>query len=210
MRPAICLLLAVLATGCANRSGTTPAAKPATPAPTAAAARPAPAPSAPATPTPPATPRAAAGAAGDDDGDDASPRAERREAPDLRPYDRVITKAATTDAGVFTVHRVRERVYYEIPKHMLGREFLRVSPAASTTNAAASGGQAAGNRVVRWERRDRRVLLRSVSYEIVADAAQPIARAVHAANFDTILMAFPIETMGKNDAPVIDVSRLFT
>src|SRR4029079_12575725 len=73
-----------------------------------------------------------------------------------------------------------------------------------------SGGQAAGNRVVRWERRDRRVLLRGVSYEIVADAGQPIARAVHNANFDTILMAFPIETLGKNDAPVIEVSRLFT
>jgi hypothetical protein len=122
----------------------------------------------------------------------------------------VITKDAKSDPGVFTVHRVRDRVYYEIPKEMLGREFLWVSQIASTTAGAGSGGQAAGNRVVRWERRDRRVLLRSVSYEIVADAGQPIARAVHNANFDTILMAFPIETLGKNDAPVIEVSRLFT
>ena len=33
---------------------------------------------------------------------------------------------------------------------------------------------------------------------------------MHAANFDTILMAFPIVTLGKNDAPVIEVSPLFT
>ena len=79
---------------------------------------------------------------------------------------------------MFTVHRIRDRVYYEIPKDMLGREFLWVSQIASTTAGAGYGGQAAGNRVVRWERRERRILLRSVSYEIVADAAQPIARAV--------------------------------
>ena len=122
----------------------------------------------------------------------------------------MITKDAKSDPGVFTVHRIRDRVYYEIPKDMLGREFLWVSQIASTTPGAGFGGQAAGNRVVRWERRDRRVLLRSVSYDMVADRAQPIARAVTAANFDTILMVFPIVTMGKNDAPVIEVSPLFT
>src|SRR5829696_1689034 len=152
--------------GCASRSASPPA-KPA--APTAAAKA------------------AAAPASMLADGEDAlSARAERREAPDLRPYDRVITKDARSDAGVFTVHRIRDRVYYEIPKDMLGREFLWVSQIASNTPGAGFGGQAAGNRVVRWERRDRRVLLRSVSYEMVADPAQPIARAVHAANFDTI------------------------
>ena len=77
----------------------------------------------------------------------------------------MITKDAKSDPGVFTVHRIRDRVYYEIPKDMLGREFLWVSQIASTTPGAGFGGQAAGNRVVRWERRDRRVLLRSVSYE---------------------------------------------
>ncbi len=49
-----------------------------------------------------------------------------------------------------------------------------------------------------------------MSYEIVADPAQPIARAVRASNFDTILMTFPIVTLGKDDAPVIEVTPLFT
>ena len=208
MRPAIVLLLASAAAGCAGRSTTTAPAKPTEPATATAAARPA----SPAPTTPTGTPRpaGAADATPGADGDESPRPPERREAPDLRPYDRVITKDAKSDPGVFTVHRVRERVYYEIPKDLFGREFLWVSQIASTTPGAGSGGQAAGNRVVRWERRDRRVLLRSVSYEIVADAGQPIARAVHAANFDTILMAFTIETVGKNDAPVIEVSRLFT
>ena len=48
------------------------------------------------------------------------------------------------------------------------------------------------------------------SFDVVADSNQPIARAVKAANNDTILMAFNIEAFGKDEAAVIDVTRLFT
>jgi hypothetical protein len=36
-----------------------------------------------------------------------------------QPYERVITKEAKTSKGVFTVHVVRDRYYYEIPKSEL-------------------------------------------------------------------------------------------
>ena len=35
---------------------------------------------------------------------------------EIRPYDRVITKDAKSDDGVFTVHRIKDRIYYEIPE----------------------------------------------------------------------------------------------
>ena len=139
-----------------------------------------------------------------------APPPDRNAAPEPRPYDRVITKDARSDDGVFTVHRVGERLYYEIPATQLNKEFLWVSQIARTTLGVGQGGQPLGNRVVRWERRGNRVLLRSIAYDIVADRSLPIARAVEAANNDTILMTFNIEAMGKNDAPVIDVTRLFT
>ena len=61
----------------------------------------------------------------------------QREAPaEIKPYDRVITKDAASDEGVFTVHRLKEKVYYEIPKERLGREFLWVSQIRSTTLGA--------------------------------------------------------------------------
>ena len=91
--------------------------------------------------------------------------------PEIRPYDRVITKDAVTDTGVFTVHRIKDRLFYEIPKDKLGKEFLWVSQIAKTTLGVGYGGQALGNRVVKWERRGDRILLRSVSYEVVADDA---------------------------------------
>ena len=130
--------------------------------------------------------------------------------PEPKPYERVITSEARSDDGVFTVHRIGDRLLYEIPKSLFDKEFLWVSQIARTTLGAGWGGQAAGNRVVRWERRGNRVLLRNVAYDVVADATQPIAQAVKAANNDTILMAFNVEAIGTGDAVVIDVTRLFT
>ena len=131
-------------------------------------------------------------------------------APEIRSYDRVITKDAKSDLGVFNVHRIKEKVYYEIPKNELGKDFLWVSQIARTTLGVGYGGQAAGRQVVRWERHNNRVLLRSVSYEVVADPKLPVSRAVQAANNNPIIMSFWIEAFGKDEAPVIDVTRLFT
>jgi hypothetical protein len=137
-------------------------------------------------------------------------RGGRAQEPEIRPYERVITGDVKTDDGIFKVHRIRDRVYYEIPKDTLGREFLWVSQIAKTTLGAGYGGQAAGNRVVKWERRGDRILLRAVSYDVIADPAAPIARAVEAANYNPIVMAFNIEALAKDEAAVIDVTRLFT
>jgi hypothetical protein len=137
-------------------------------------------------------------------------RGGRAQEPQIRPYDRVITDEAKSDEGVFTLHRIKDRLYYEIPKDRLGREFLWVNQIAKTTLGAGYGGQSAGNRVIRWERRGDRILLRAVSYDVVADSGAPIARAVEAANYSPIIMAFNIEAIGKDEAAVIDVTRLFT
>ena len=132
------------------------------------------------------------------------------QSPEPKPYERVITKDAKTDEGIFLVHTIKDKVYYEIPKSELGKEFLWVSQIAKTTLGVGYGGQAAGNRVVKWERKGNRILLRNVVYDVIADPKLPVSRAVQAANNDTIIMAFNIESIGKDDSAVIDVTRLFT
>ncbi|HEU5133286.1 MAG TPA: DUF5117 domain-containing protein, partial [Pyrinomonadaceae bacterium] len=132
------------------------------------------------------------------------------QSPEPRPYERVITKEAKSDEGIFTIHTIKDKVYYEIPKSELGKEFLWVSQIAKTTLGVGYGGQAAGNRVVKWERKGNRILLRNIVYDVVADPKLPVSRAVQAANNDTIIMAFNIEAIGKEDSAVIDATRLFT
>ena len=143
-----------------------------------------------------------------DDGEDGDRRG-RRDRDGIKPYEEVITEEAETDDGVFTVHRLDDKVFYEIPEAELGKEFLWVSQIARTTEGVGYGGQALGNRVVKWERHGDRVLLKSISYAIVAGADRPIATAVGAANNDTILKAFDIKALSEAGAPVIDVTSLF-
>src|SRR5262249_10252283 len=125
-------------------------------------------------------------------------------------YDQVITREAKTDKGVFDIHKVGDIYYYEIPKAMLGKEFLLVTQIQKNTIGAGYGGSAIGNRVVKWERQGNRVFLRSVNYEIVAERDTPVAKAVAEANNDAIIMAFNVEANGTNESSVIDVTRLFT
>src|SRR3954470_2195521 len=72
-------------------------------------------------------------------------RGGRAAEPVIRPYDRGITKDAASKTGGVLVRHIKDRLYYEIPKEQLGREFLWVSQIKSPPLGAGQGGQAAGN-----------------------------------------------------------------
>ena len=120
----------------------------------------------------------------------------------------MITEQATTDSGVFLVHRLKDKIFYEIPVAQLDRDFLWVTQIAKTTTGAGYGGTGAGNRVVRWELRDENVLLRDVKYSIRADVNDSVKNAVEASSLAPIIMSLPIKAWGKDKAPVIEVTDL--
>ena len=130
---------------------------------------------------------------------------------DPKPYEKVITKDAQSKKGIFTVHQVKDRYYYEIPYREFEEQFLWNTQIAKTTLGVGYGGQELASRVVYWQLHGNKVYLRTISYDVVADPATPISQAVKAANNDAILMSFPVAAFGadKNSA-VIDVTRLFT
>ncbi|HET7564742.1 MAG TPA: zinc-dependent metalloprotease [Gemmatimonadaceae bacterium] len=127
-----------------------------------------------------------------------------------RPYNRVITSDAITEHGLFTTHRIGDKLFYEIPRSALGKEMLLVSQIAKNTLGAGYGGQAAGDRVLKWESAGDRILLRSISYGITADTTEPIYAAVQDANFAPVVAAFDIEAFGPDSSAVIDVTPLYT
>ena len=129
---------------------------------------------------------------------------------EFEPYDEVIEEDVETDGGLFTVHRDGDRLFYEIPDSLLGAELLLVSRIARTATDVGYGGEKTGTQVVRWERQGDRVLLRTVSYENVADEEKPIYEAVRNANFEPIIRAFEIEALSEDSAGVvIEVTDLF-
>jgi len=131
-------------------------------------------------------------------------------AADPRPYDRVVTRAMRSRDGLVKTHRDGARLLFEIPRSVLGKDILLVQQIEQTTLGAGYGGQAQGNRVVRWERMGNRVLLRLIPYSVIADPNLAIAQAVAAANVPPILAAFNVEAYGPDSAAVIEVTRIFT
>ena len=95
---------------------------------------------------------------------------------DPQPYDKVITKDAKSKKGLFTVHTVKDKYYYEIPKSEFDKEYLWVSQIARTTLGVGYGGQMLGSRVVRWEHTGNKVHLREITYDVVADPKSPFRR----------------------------------
>ncbi len=59
---------------------------------------------------------------------------------DPQPYEKVITKDAKSATGIFTVHQVKDRYYYEIPKAELDKEFLLNVRVSKTTVGVGYGG----------------------------------------------------------------------
>lgn len=128
----------------------------------------------------------------------------------IKAYDKVITKDAVSDSGLFIVHRIDEKYFYEIPKVQLGKELLLVSRIAKTPQVGY-GGEENNTEVVRWERKYDKIMLRTISYVNVAADSSPISRAVKAANFEEIIRAFPIQAYNRDSsAVVIEVTDMFT
>ncbi|MEP1487023.1 MAG: zinc-dependent metalloprotease [Algibacter sp.] len=128
----------------------------------------------------------------------------------IKPYDKVITKDAKSDKGLFTVHKIENKYFYEIPDTLFNREMLMVTRISKTASGIGFGGEKQNTQVLRWQKKDKKILLRVVSHNIVAADSLPVHEAVVNSNFEPILYTFPITTISKDSLnTVIDVTALF-
>ncbi len=126
-------------------------------------------------------------------------------------YYEIITDDAVTEEGLFTVHQVEDKLYFEIPDTVLGSEMLMVSRIVRAQAGTGYGGTRLNNYVLRWEKRGEHIQLRSVMYQSVADSTTSVYRAVKAATFEPIIASFEIESIGPDSvSSLIEVTDLFT
>ncbi|WP_405200418.1 zinc-dependent metalloprotease [Christiangramia sp. LLG6405-1] len=143
----------------------------------------------------------------------ASSEESKKDKDGMKPYAKVITKDAKSDEGLFTVHKVDEKYFYEIPDSLFNREMLTVTRIAKTANGIGFGGGKQNTQVHRWQKKGNKVLLRVVSYDIYAADSLPVHEAVVNSNFEPIVESFDIKTVGKDSiskSTVIDVTDLYT
>ena len=130
----------------------------------------------------------------------------------IEPYIKVITSEAKSDDGLFKVHLLDDKYFYEIPDSLLEREMLMVTRIAkNTTNKESFGGQKTNTQVLRWQKKDKNIVLRVVSHDIVANEELPVHEAVVNSNFEPVLFSFPIKAFTDDKkSTVIDVTELFS
>ena len=127
----------------------------------------------------------------------------------LKKYSSLITKNAVSDKGLFDVHKIKDKYYFEINDSLIGREMLMVTRIAKTAAGIGFGGGKQNTQVLRWQKKDSKILLRVVSHNVVANDSLPVSEAVVNSNFEPILHSFKTLSYGKNSS-VIDVTKLFT
>lgn len=131
----------------------------------------------------------------------------------IKKYEEVITDEAISDEGFITSHRVDGKYFFEIPRDLLGKEILIVSRMSGYVKNLSFGGAGMKTRpqqVIRFEENDKKVLLRSVSYNSVASEEDPVYQSVRNNNFEPIIHSFDVSTYGQDSTVVLDVTGFFT
>lgn len=131
-----------------------------------------------------------------------------------KSYEDIITEEAVTDSGLFIVHKVVDKYYFELPESVLDREILVVSRMSGFVKGLSFGGAGMKTRpqqVIRWQRKENKILLRSVSYHSVASEEDPVYKSVVHNNFEPVIATFDIKVRNADStAYVIDIGSLFT
>ena len=133
---------------------------------------------------------------------------------DMKSFRDIVTDKAETDEGLFNIHKIGKKYYFEIFDDLLNREMLLVTRVAGSTENFSFGGagqKARSQQVVRWQRKENSIKLRHVSFSSVADEEDPIYKSVVNNNFEPIVYSFDIEADTTDSTGLlIDVTKLYT
>jgi len=134
-----------------------------------------------------------------------------------KAYKSVITDKAKTTKGLFIVHKVEDRYFFEIPDSLLGRDLLvvnRISKSAADSRRGYSGyaGDEIGENVIRFEKGPNdKLFMKSVSYSERSNDSLGLYFSVQKSNLQPIVGAFDIkayknDSVLKTQSSVIDVT----
>jgi hypothetical protein len=126
----------------------------------------------------------------------------------------VAAPVAAQDPGLFTVAHDDGRLTFAIPDSILGRDMVVMSRYHRVQDGFGNvGANMTGNVVIRWERRDDRMLIRAVSHAATADTTDNVFRAVEAGSFPAVAASLPIASRqggsGGAATSTVDVTDLY-
>lgn len=134
--------------------------------------------------------------------------------PGPKPYKDVITDKAQTRKGLFNVHKVEDKWFFEMGDSLLGRDILvvnRIVKAPIDTRAGFLGyaGDDINENVIRFEKGpNNKIFLRNISFSVYTkDSTKPMYKTVQNSNVQPIAAAFDIKAFSKDSTgSVIDLT----
>ena len=127
-----------------------------------------------------------------------------------KTYSDIVNDKTITDTGLFDVHKVEDKYYYEINDSLLGRDMLMVTRIVNMSKEISISRHKMSEQVLSWQKFDNHILLKEISYSNYASDSLPIKEAVSNANFEPIIASFKIEVENKEKSSVvIDVTDLY-
>ncbi len=124
-----------------------------------------------------------------------------------KPYKEVITEKAKTMKGLFHVHKIEDKYFFEIGDSILNRELLVVSriskaPADNRNGFIGFAGDEINQQVIKFEKGpNNKVFLRDISYATYSrDSSGAMFRNMMKSNIQPIAAAFDVKAWSKDSA----------
>jgi hypothetical protein len=133
----------------------------------------------------------------------------------MKSYKEIVTKEAVTDEGLFTIHKVGDKYYYQIPDSLLTRDFLWITRFVGLPSGLGGGyvnaGSSVNEQMVEWRKFGDKILLKNKSYRSIAADSLPINLSVQANNYQPTIYAFDIAALTPDSAGfLIEVTKFLS
>jgi hypothetical protein len=131
-----------------------------------------------------------------------------------KPYREVITSKAISDGGLFTVHKIDDKYFFEVGDSLLRRDILVVNRISKASAGMRNGffgyaGDQIGQNVIRFEKGpNNKIFLRTISFaEYAKDSTSAMFNVVNNSNVQPIVASFEIKAYSPDSTgTVIDVT----
>ncbi|WP_181182483.1 zinc-dependent metalloprotease [Sphingobacterium lumbrici] len=130
----------------------------------------------------------------------------------VKPYKEVITDKAITKSGLFKVHNIDTKYFFEIPDDLLSREFLFTTRLSKVpTGSPRFGGDLMNAIIVTFEKAPGdKLFIRAVVNADQSEDTNELAKAVRNSTVAPIIMSLDVKARTEdNNATVIDMTDFF-
>lgn len=139
------------------------------------------------------------------------PKVEDKRTAEQKKYDELMKNPALkSQDGVFKVHRVDDKVYFEIPEDKFGKIFLWQAEVAEMPKALGYPGTPAGTKTIRFVRKDKKVQIKTVDVSTRAGSDDKgVNLGVEMNSIEPIIMNYDIYAEAPNKSVVIDMTSFY-